>query len=544
MKFSDKVVYQIYPKSFKDSTGDGFGDIRGIISKLDYIKSLGVDYIWATPFFVSPMKDNGYDISNYFEINPQFGTMADVDELISEAKKRGLSLMFDMVLCHTSDQHEWFQRALNGEEKYQKFYIFRDAKADGSAPTNWQCAFGGSAWEYVPKLKKYYLHLHDVSQPDLDWTNPEVRAELANVVKFWKNRGVEGFRFDVINLISKPEIFEDDTEGLGRKLFADGPHVHEYLQELVKNSGIDGMITVGEMASTDLKNCLLYTNPDAHELSMAFSFHHLKVDYKNGDKWSLMDADIAELKKIFEEWQVGMAKNNGWNAVFWCNHDQPRAISRFCDDKKYWKESAKMLAATVHLMRGTPYIYQGEEIGMTNAKFNSIEQYRDVESLNYYKILLESGKTSYEALKILGERSRDNSRTPMQWSAKKFAGFSEVEPWINSPENYKKINVEAEEKDSDSILNFYRQLVKFRKENKIVQDGDIKFIERENNNVVAYVRTLGEKELIVICNFKGEEISLQEKTLQDYLTDYKKILGNYDDVEKNLRPYEVIVFEK
>ena len=544
MKFSDKVVYQIYPKSFKDSTGDGFGDIRGIISKLDYIKSLGVDYIWSTPFFVSPMKDNGYDISNYFEINPQFGTMADVDELISEAKKRGLSLMFDMVLCHTSDQHEWFQCAIKGEEKYQKFYILRDAKADGSAPTNWQCAFGGSAWEYVPKLKKYYLHLHDVSQPDLDWTNPEVRAELANVVKFWKNRGVEGFRFDVINLISKPEIFEDDTEGLGRKLFADGPHVHEYLQELVKNSGINGMITVGEMASTDLKNCLLYTNPDAHELSMAFSFHHLKVDYKNGDKWSLMDADISALKKIFEEWQVCMAKNNGWNAVFWCNHDQPRAISRFCDDKKYWKESAKMLAATVHLMRGTPYIYQGEEIGMTNAKFNSIEQYLDVESLNYYKILLESGKTSDEALKILGERSRDNSRTPMQWSAEKFAGFSDVEAWISSPENYKQINVEAEEKNPDSILNFYRQLVKFRKENKIVQDGDIKFIERENNNVVAYVRTLGEKELIVICNFKGEEISLQEKTLQDYLTDYKKILGNYDGVEKNLRPYEVAVFEK
>ena len=544
MKYSDKVVYQIYPKSFKDSNGDGIGDIRGIIEKLDYIKSLGVDFIWSTPFFVSPMKDNGYDISNYLEINPQFGTMADVDELIAESKKRGLSLMFDMVLCHTSDQHEWFQRALNGEEKFQKFYIFRDAKPDGSAPTNWQCAFGGSAWEYVPQLKKYYLHLHDVSQPDLDWTNPEVRAELANVVKFWKNRGVEGFRFDVINLISKPEIFEDDTEGIGRKLFADGPHVHEYLQELVKNSGIDGMITVGEMASTDLKNCLLYTNPDAHELSMAFSFHHLKVDYKNGDKWSMMDADISALKKIFEEWQVGMTKNNGWNAVFWCNHDQPRAISRFCDDEKYHDESAKMLAATVHLMRGTPYIYQGEEIGMTNAKFNSIDQYRDVESLNHYKILLENGKTADEALKILGERSRDNSRTPMQWSAEKFAGFSEVESWISSPENYKKINVTLEETDKNSVLNFYRQLVKFRKENKIVQDGDINFIERDNDNVIAYRRTLNENELIVICNFRGEEISLQEKTLQDYSADYKKILGNYDGVEKNLRPYEVIVFGK
>lgn len=550
MKFSDKVVYQVYPKSFFDTNGDGLGDIRGITAKLDYIKSLGVDYIWSTPFFVSPMKDNGYDVEDYCAIDPSFGTMEDVDELIAEAKKRGLSLMFDMVLCHTSYKHEWFQRALNGEEKFQKFYILRDGRNkksendSGEPPTNWQCAFGGSAWQWEPRLGKWYLHLHDVSQPDLDWTNPEVREELAKVVKFWKNRGVEGFRFDVINLISKPEVFADDTEGLGRKLFADGPHVHEYLQELVKNAGIDGMITVGEMASTDLKNCLLYTNPDAHELSMAFSFHHLKVDYKNGDKWSLMPADIAALKKIFEEWQVGMSKNNGWNAVFWCNHDQPRAISRFCDDEKFHNESAKMLAATVHLMRGTPYIYQGEELGMTNAKFNSIEQYRDVESLNYYKILLEQGKSETEALKILGERSRDNSRTPMQWSAEKFAGFSEVEPWISSPENFKKINVEAEENDENSVLNFYKKLVKLRKENKIVQDGNINFIERENNDVIAYRRTLNENELIVICNFRGEEISLQEKALSAYSSDYKKILGNYDGIAENLRPYEVVVFEK
>ena len=542
MKFSGSCVYQIYPKSFKDSNGDGLGDIRGIIEKLDYIKSLGVDYIWSTPFFVSPMKDNGYDIANYCEIDPRFGTMADFDELIKLANAKGLKIMLDMVLCHTSDQHEWFQRALAGEEQYQRYYILRDGRGNGEPPTNWQCAFGGSAWQWEPRLGKWYLHLHDVSQPDLDWTNPKVREELANVVRFWKERGVAGFRFDVINLISKPEIFEDDTKGLGRKLFADGPHVHEYLRELVKNAGIDGMITVGEMASTNLENCLLYTRPDAHELSMVFSFHHLKVDYKGGNKWALMDADISALKKLFEEWQVGMAKAGGWNAVFWCNHDQPRAVSRFGDGSAI---SAKMLAAAVHLMRGTPYIYQGEELGMTNAKFTSIEQYRDVESLNYYKILRENGKTESEELKIIGERSRDNSRTPMQWSAEKFAGFSSVEPWISSPENFKQINVAAEENDADSVLNFYKMLVKFRKENPIVQEGDINFIERGNDNVVAYRRSFEGKELIVLCNFRAANIDLQDKTLREYTTSgYKKIIGNYENLADNLRPYEVIVFEK
>lgn len=548
MKFANATVYQIYPKSFYDSNGDGVGDIRGIIKKLDYIASLGVQYIWTTPFFVSPMKDNGYDIANYLEINPQFGTMADVDELIAEAKKRGMQFIFDMVLCHTSDQHEWFQRALAGEEEYQRYYILRDGRnkksADdsGEPPTNWQCAFGGSAWEYVPRLGKWYLHLHDVSQPDLDWTNPKVREELAKVVRFWKERGVGGFRFDVINLISKPEVFEDDTKGLGRKLFADGPHVHEYLKELVKNAGIDGMITVGEMASTTLENCIKYSNPNEHELSMTFSFHHLKVDYKGGDKWALMPADISALKKILEDWQVGMAQAGGWNAVFWCNHDQPRAVSRFGDDSK---EAAKMLAATVHLMRGTPYIYQGEELGMTNAKYNSINQYKDVESLNYYKILRDGGKSEEEALKIIGERSRDNGRTPMQWNAENFAGFSTVEPWLTSPENYKQINVAAEEKDADSVLNFYKMLVKFRKENKIVQDGDIKFFERDNNNVIAYRRTLGDEVLIVICNYRGENVSLTEDNLQEYISEgYKKIIGNYEGIADNLRPYEVIVFQK
>ncbi len=452
--------------------------------------------------------------------------------------------MLDLVLCHSSVEHEWFQKAIAGDERYQRYYIFRDGKAPGEPPTNWQCAFGGSAWEWQPQVGKWYLHLHDVSQPDFDWTNPEVRRELADVVKFWREKGVKGFRFDVINLISKPEVFEDDTTGLGRKLFADGPHVHEYLRELVEAVGIDGMITVGEMASTNLENCIRYTNPDSHELSMSFAFHHLKVDYKGGNKWALMDADIPALKKIFEEWQVGMAKAGGWNAVFWCNHDQPRAVSRFGDDEKFPVESAKMLAATVHLMRGTPYIYQGEELGMTNAKFTSIDQYRDVESLNYYKILRESGKSEAETLKIIGERSRDNGRTPMQWNAEKFAGFSTAEPWISSPANYKTINVDAEQDDANSVLNFYRMLVKFRRENKIVQEGGVEFIERENPDVIAYRRSLGDEELIVICNFRGAEISTRDKTLAEYAAGRKKIIGNYEGSSDNLRPFEVVVFAK
>ena len=543
MKFSDKVVYQVYPKSFFDKNGDGLGDIRGITAKLDYIKSLGVDYIWSTPFFVSPMNDNGYDVANYCEIDPSFGTMADVEELIAEADKRGIGLMFDMVFNHTSTSHEWFRRALKGEEKYLNYYIFKDGTPD-KPPTNWVSKFGGNAWEYVPHLKKWYLHLFDVSQADLNWENPEVREELKNVLRFWKKKGVKGFRFDVVNLISKPAEFIDDDKGDGRKFYTDGRHIHEFLKELVKDSEIGEMITVGEMSSTSLENCIKYSNPAEKELSMVFNFHHLKVDYKDGDKWSLMPADISALKKIFEEWQIGMSKNNGWNAVFWCNHDQPRAISRFGDDENFHDESAKMLAATVHLMRGTPYIYQGEELGMTNAKFNSIEYYRDVESLNYYKILLEQGKSEVEALKILGERSRDNSRTPMQWSVEKFAGFSAVEPWISAPENFKKFNVEVEEKDENSVLNFYRELVKLRKEKKIIQDGDIIFFERENNDVIAYRRTLDENELLVICNFRDKEISLQEKTLSEYSSDYKKILGNYSGLAENLRPYEVAVFEK
>ena len=372
VNFSKSCVYQIYIKSFKDSNGDGIGDLGGIIEKLDYIKELGVDYIWITPFFRSPLNDNGYDVSDYRNIDPVFGSMQDLEKLISEADKRGIGLMLDMVFNHTSTEHEWFQKALTGDKKYMDYYYFIDGKPD-SPPTNWESKFGGSAWEYVPKLKKWYLHLFDVTQADLNWNNPEVRAELKDVLRFWKNKGIKGFRFDVINLVSKPDKLEDDYEGDGRRFYTDGPRIHEFLKELVQDSGISDMLTVGEMSSTSIDNCIRYSNPAEKELSMCFSFHHLKVDYSNGNKWSLMKPDFKKLKELLVSWQVGMQDGGGWNAVFWCNHDQPRAVSRFGDDVKYRAESAKALAAVIHLMRGTPYIFQGEEFGMTNAGFTSID---------------------------------------------------------------------------------------------------------------------------------------------------------------------------
>ena len=483
--FSNKVIYQIYPKSFKDSNGDGIGDLRGVAEKLDYLKDLGVDYLWLTPFFVSPQRDNGYDVADYRNIDPMFGTMEDLDNLIAEGEKRNIGLMFDMVFNHTSTSHEWFRRALAGEKKYQDYYIFKEGAPD-QPPTNWQSKFGGSAWEYVSSLGKWYLHLFDVTQADLNWKNPEVREELKEVIRFWKAKGVKGFRFDVVNLISKPEIWEDDFEGDGRKFYTDGPYVHEYLKELVRDTGIEDYVTVGEMSSTTLEHCIRYSGAEEKELSMCFNFHHLKVDYKDGNKWELMEPDYMELKVIFEKWQMGMQRGNAWNALFWCNHDQPRIVSRFGNEGEYWKESAKMLAGMIHLMRGTPYIYQGEEIGMTNPHYTSIEQYADVESRNYYEILLNEGKTKEEALEILAARSRDNSRTPMQWTDERYCGFSDTKPWIPVSDNFEKINVKKQKQDRDSILEFYKKLIMLRKEKEVIARGNIEFMEVENAGVLAY----------------------------------------------------------
>ena len=544
--FSNKVIYQIYPKSFKDSNGDGIGDLRGVAEKLDYLKDLGVDYLWLTPFFVSPQRDNGYDVADYRNIDPMFGTMEDLDNLIAEGEKRNIGLMFDMVFNHTSTSHEWFRRALAGEKKYQDYYIFKEGAPD-QPPTNWQSKFGGSAWEYVSSLGKWYLHLFDVKQPDLNWKNPEVREELKEVIRFWKAKGVKGFRFDVVNLISKPEIWEDDFEGDGRKFYTDGPYVHEYLKELVRDTGIEDYVTVGEMSSTTLEHCIRYSGAEEKELSMCFNFHHLKVDYKDGNKWELMEPDYMELKVIFEKWQMGMQRGNAWNALFWCNHDQPRIVSRFGNEGEYWKESAKMLAGMIHLMRGTPYIYQGEEIGMTNPHYTSIEQYADVESRNYYEILLNEGKTKEEALEILAARSRDNSRTPMQWTDERYCGFSDTKPWIPVSDNFEKINVKKQKQDRDSILEFYKKLIMLRKEKEVIARGNIEFMEVENAGVLAYTRCLDKQKLLVCCNFR--DVESQMEFTQEWKSG-RKILGNYEENHKNnykvltLRPYEIIVLEK
>ena len=544
MDIRDKVVYQIYPKSFYDTNGDGLGDLAGVTAKLDYLKELGVDFLWLTPFFVSPQNDNGYDVADYCAVDPRFGTMEDAETLICAARERGIGIMLDMVFNHTSTQHAWFQRALAGDPAYMDYYIWQDGR-EGRPPTNWVSKFGKSAWEYVPARGKYYLHLFDVTQADLNWENPRVREELKQVIRFWKKKGVEGFRFDVVNLISKPAVFEDDHEGDGRRFYTDGRHVHEFLKELTRDTGIDAMVTVGEMSSTSLENCIRYSNPAEKELSMVFSFHHLKIDYKDGAKWALQEPDIGALKKLFAIWQEGMAAGAGWNAVFWCNHDQPRIVSRLGDDGAYWKASAKMLAACTHFMRGTPYIYQGEELGMTNAGYTDIAQYEDVESLNYYEILHAAGKSKEEALHILSARSRDNSRTPMQWSAAENAGFTSGTPWLALPDNFTMINAAAERMDPDSIFRFYQTLIRLRKEMPIIQRGDIFFLERENASIIAYERAYAEQKLRVYCNFRAANVPLMEDSL-DALTEagWKKLLGNYEGLAADLRPYEVVVLTK
>ena len=537
--FHDKVVYQIYPKSFCDTNGDGLGDLPGVTARLDYLKDLGVDYLWLTPFFPSPQRDNGYDVADYRAIDPRFGTMEDLETLIREADKRGIGLMLDMVFNHTSTAHPWFQKALAGDRKYQDYYIFKDGSPD-KIPTNWVSKFGGPAWEYLPALGKWYLHLFDVTQADLNWENPEVRAELAGILRFWKDKGIKGFRFDVVNLISKPEVYEDDHQGDGRRFYTDGRNVHRYLQELVAAGGIDGMITVGEMSSTSLENCIGYTDPDRHELTMTFSFHHLKVDYRNGDKWALMPADHMALKNLFAQWQEGMQAGHGWNALFWCNHDQPRAVSRFGDEGRYWKESAKMLGTATHLMRGTPYIFQGEEIGMTNCHFRSIDQYRDVESLNYYQILQQQGKSSAEAMEIIQQRSRDNGRTPMQWDGTAHAGFTTGTPWIGVVDNYPAINAAAQVDDPDSVYSYYKKLVALRKQHRVISEGQIEFLYKDDPDLLAYRRWDGNSQLLVLCNLTGHEAPVQ---LPAQWQDAGVLLGNYPDAAPAaaLRPYEALV---
>jgi len=450
--------------------------------------------------------------------------------------------MLDMVFNHTSDQHEWFQKALAGDPKYQAFYLLRDpepgatAENPGKPPTNWDSKFGGNAWEFAPQMNKWYLHLYDVSQPDLDWTNPEMRAAVADVLKFWVDHGVKGFRFDVINNISKG-TFEDDFEGDGRRFYTDGPHVDEYLRELVREGGIGDLMTVGEMSSTTIEHCIEYTKPENHELAMAFSFHHFRVDNVDGNRWCKAKANIPMLRETFKSWQERMAEAGGWNAVFWTCHDQPRPSTRFGDDStpELLNISAKMLPVCTFLLRGTPYIYQGEELGMTNPGFTSIDQYRDVESINYYHIMQDDeGKSEKEAFDIIAYKSRDNGRTPVQWDDSPYAGFSTVEPWIGVGNNYDWLNAKAEADDPNSVLAFYKRLIALRKAEPIIQGGAIRFVESPADQVIAYERTLGDTRILVQCNFSGVEQPALAAEGGEVL------ISNYDEPGDGavLRPWE------
>ena len=542
VELGGKVVYQIYPKSFQDTDGDGFGDLRGVIEHLDYLAELGVDYLWITPFFTSPQYDNGYDIADYRNIDPRYGTMEDFDELVREAAKRGMYLMMDMVLNHTSTKHEWFQKALKGDPKYRNYYIFKKGK-NGLPPTNWVSKFGGNAWSYLPETDEYYLHLFHVTQADLNWENPEVRQDIYDTVNFWLEKGVKGLRFDVINLISKPDVYEDDLEGDGHRFYTDGPKIHQYLQELNENTfgKYDDVVTVGEMSSTTLENSIRYSNPESNELSMIFSFHHLKVDYPSGNKWEIEPFRFHDLKKHLFTWQEEMEKGGGWNALFWCNHDQPRIVSRIGNEKEYRVKSAKCLSTAIHGLKGTPYIYQGEEIGMTNAGYTSIDEYMDIESLNYYNILKLQGKSEEEVIRILGAKSRDNSRTPMQWDASENAGFTKGTPWLKVCDRYKEINTESRH-EPDSVFQYYKELVKLRKELPVIQKGPVTPLLREDKEILAYKREYQGKELYVFCNFFDGEVKVPYSIPEDC----RSILSNYGEEispkELVLRPYEAVMF--
>ena len=548
------VVYQIYPKSFNDTTGSGQGDIKGITEKLDYLKKLGVEVLWLTPMYKSPQNDNGYDISDYYSIDESYGTMEDFEEMLREAHKRDIKIVMDIVVNHTSTENEWFKKSEAGDPEYKDFYIWKDA-VDGKEPTNWQSKFGGSAWKWSEKRKQYYLHLFDVTQADLNWENENMRKKVYEMIKYWLNKGVDGFRFDVINLISKDQRFlNDDGSDTrfvpdGRRFYTDGPRIHEYLKEIHKEAfGESDLLTVGEMSSTSLENCIRYSNPQEKELSMAFSFHHLKVDYPNGEKWVKAPFDFVELKKILSKWQIGMYEGNGWNATFWTNHDQPRALSRFGDDKNFHEKSGKMLATVLHGLQGTPYIYQGEEFGMTNPYFDKIEKYRDVESKNMYKILRDKGLSEKEVLDILMQKSRDNSRTPVQWDDTKNAGFTSGTPWIEIPENYKKINAENSLKDSNSIFYHYQNLIQLRRTEELLITGRYEDIDLENKKVYAYKRVGEDAELIIIANFYDKTTEFDVKGLD--LEEAFILLSNYvqsPEINGNkliLKPYEAIIFKK
>ncbi|MDO4943353.1 MAG: alpha-glucosidase [Lachnospiraceae bacterium] len=548
--WKESVVYQIYPRSFKDSNGDGIGDLKGITEKLDYLQELGIDVIWLSPVYQSPNDDNGYDISDYQAIMEDFGTMQDFDEMLAAAHERGIKILMDLVVNHTSDEHSWFVESRKSKDNpYRDYYIWRDAK-DGHEPNNWGSCFSGSAWEYDEQTQMYFLHLFSKKQPDLNWDNPVVRGEVFDMMNWWLDKGIDGFRMDVISLISKDPNFPDGVPGInGYASFnepANGPHVHEYLQEMREKvlNRTDNM-TVGECSGVTLEEAKKYASSDGKELNMVFQFEHMDVDADEGNKWTDKKMDLCALKEVMTRWEKGL-EDIAWNSLFWNNHDQPRVVSRFGSDSKEYREiSAKMLATCLHMMQGTPYIYQGEELGMTNIHFDSIDDYRDLDSINAYYELIEQGVYNKEQmLKYLSMKSRDNARTPFQWDDSKNAGFSDGIPWIKVNPNYVEINAKEQMEREDSVFAYYQKLIRLRKEHEIIVYGTYDLILPEDRSIYAYTRTLGDEKLLVVCNFYEKEVVF---SIPEEFKNAECLIKNYVDdkwgLESKLRPYETYVLK-
>lgn len=551
--WKESVVYQIYPRSFCDSNGDGIGDLNGITGKLDYLKELGIDVIWLSPVYKSPNDDNGYDISDYQAIMDEFGTMEDFDRMLATAHEKGIKIMMDLVVNHTSDEHKWFiESRKSTDNPYRDYYIWRPAKEDGSLPNNWGSCFSGPAWEYDKTTDMYFLHLFSKKQPDLNWDNPAVRQDVFDMMNWWLKKGVDGFRMDVISLISKEPGLPDKEPGInGYATFnvsANGPHVHEYLQEMRQKALNNAdTITVGECSGVTLEEAKKYARSDEKELNMVFQFEHMDVDSdEKAGKWTTRKMDLRNLKKILTRWQKGL-QDIAWNSLYWENHDQPRSVSRFGNDSDEYREiSAKMLATCIHMMQGTPYVYQGEELGMTNCLFNTLDNFRDLESINAFHELTEQGKmTEEDMMAAIGYKGRDNARTPMQWDDSAYAGFSTATPWIMVNPNYTKINAKDQINREDSVFKYYQKLIKLRHESELIVYGTYDLILDDDKDIYAYIRTLGDEKLIVYCNFSE---NTREVELPEEFTNGKVLISNYIDAKVNhkitLRPYEAIVIQK
>ncbi|MBU2662770.1 alpha-glucosidase [Actinoplanes bogorensis] len=556
--WKNAVVYQIYPRSFADADGDGMGDLRGIIDHLDHLAELGVDVIWLSPIYPSPQDDNGYDISDYQDIEPVFGTLEIFDELLAGVHAHGMKLVMDLVVNHSSDEHPWFVESRSGKDSPKRdWYWWQPAReglepgTPGAEPTNWGSVFGGSAWELDEKTGEYYLHLFSKKQPDLNWENPEVREAVYAMMNWWLDRGIDGFRMDVINMISKVLPLPDgrlvagSAYGDGSPGFINGPRIHEFLQEMHAKvfAGRDAMLTVGEMPGVTVDEAILFTDPERHEVDMVFQFDHVWAD-RGADPWLLMPLQLTNLKAIFNRWQAGLAEV-GWNSLYWNNHDQPRAVSRYGDDSaEYRVTSAKMLGTVLHLHRGTPYIYQGEELGMTNFPFRTIDDFRDIEALGQYAQALGSeGRTAEEVLTVLRARGRDNARTPMQWDSSEHAGFTTGTPWLAVNPNYPEINAEAARADPDSVFHYYRRLIELRHTEPAIVDGDFTMVLPNHEQLYAFTRALDGTELLVIGNFSGSSVRAE---LDDDWSGAELLLNNLPTapVDLTLEPWQAVIYKR